>query len=437
VSQRVLCPYTALLVLPTEQDYTRYGINRNALVDILVVGENGVSLLSRNSPIIPTNLSETDPVDRDESNDNNQIIPTDTLFASSGGRLSPFKSFLDIANGIFYVITFFIKSAFSFDKITYTPLDLQKLKDKLSVSYTRGDFTLYALALKANQDWNILLQESKNWLKADPLNIQVYEFISISAYNLGNQRLAIKAATSIAEISPSSDTELGRTAYLLLMIKEYTWARHFFYRALEQKNDQQNYYRGLGITEMLAGNFSGAEQVYLKALSITYLPAYGDVHRVFREELAYVYNAWINSYPNEKNLIENKANSNQINLNYGDKLRVTVSWQTDANDVDLHIIDPLGEECYYGRLKVASGLELYRDILRGYGPEVIVTKSTVKGRYRIGVKYFSSGSMGTSRGVVIIFVPDYVTRVSDPTIIPFTLDQNAGGTQFITDIWFQ
>jgi hypothetical protein len=48
---RVLCDLTALLVLETEADYERYGINRRALADILSVGATGLELQKRKQPI--------------------------------------------------------------------------------------------------------------------------------------------------------------------------------------------------------------------------------------------------------------------------------------------------------------------------------------------------------------------------------------------------
>jgi len=47
IQSRVLCPFTSLLVLETEQDYARFGIERRALADILTVGPGGVTLLHR------------------------------------------------------------------------------------------------------------------------------------------------------------------------------------------------------------------------------------------------------------------------------------------------------------------------------------------------------------------------------------------------------
>lgn len=47
VRYRVLCPFTSLLVLETEQDYARFGIERRALADILTVDGGGVALAHR------------------------------------------------------------------------------------------------------------------------------------------------------------------------------------------------------------------------------------------------------------------------------------------------------------------------------------------------------------------------------------------------------
>ena len=47
LAHRVLSPFTALLVLETEADYTRFKLDRRALSDILVVGDAGLELLAR------------------------------------------------------------------------------------------------------------------------------------------------------------------------------------------------------------------------------------------------------------------------------------------------------------------------------------------------------------------------------------------------------
>jgi tetratricopeptide (TPR) repeat protein len=52
VKYRVLSPFTALLVLETEDDYRRFSIDRNALADILTVGPDGITTVDRRSTMV-------------------------------------------------------------------------------------------------------------------------------------------------------------------------------------------------------------------------------------------------------------------------------------------------------------------------------------------------------------------------------------------------
>lgn len=53
VRHRVLCSLTALLVLESEADYAQYGIERNALADILTVGMSGLEVVQRKALVVP------------------------------------------------------------------------------------------------------------------------------------------------------------------------------------------------------------------------------------------------------------------------------------------------------------------------------------------------------------------------------------------------
>ena len=63
IKHRVLSPYTALLVLETEQDYRRFGIERRALADILTVGPAGITVAQRRDFVV--NQVARDVVDDD------------------------------------------------------------------------------------------------------------------------------------------------------------------------------------------------------------------------------------------------------------------------------------------------------------------------------------------------------------------------------------
>ncbi len=84
-----------------------------------------------------------------------------------------------------------------------------------------------------------------------------------------------------------------------------------------------------------------------------------------------------------------KTLSRELNLT-GTDLIVAISWNTDRTDIDLHIIEPGGEECYYKHNKTQSGGFMTKDVTQGFGPEMYVNKSAPEGKYDLLVKYFSS-----------------------------------------------
>jgi tetratricopeptide (TPR) repeat protein len=73
-------------------------------------------------------------------------------------------------------------------------------------------------------------------------------------------------------------------------------------------------------------------------------------------------------------------------------LRIVMSWDTDLTDMDLHVIEPSGEECDYNHNRTVIGGHLSDDCTRGYGPEEYFVKRAMPGRYTIKANYFGSQS---------------------------------------------
>ena len=85
----------------------------------------------------------------------------------------------------------------------------------------------------------------------------------------------------------------------------------------------------------------------------------------------------------------------------GPKLDVFVwlGWDTDHTDVDLHVLEPTGEEVYYGHSTSSStGARVSRDFTDGYGPEVYTLPTAPPGAYKVSTKYFASHQASQSTG---------------------------------------
>lgn len=69
---------------------------------------------------------------------------------------------------------------------------------------------------------------------------------------------------------------------------------------------------------------------------------------------------------------------------------VLLSWNTDRTDVDLHLIEPSGEHCYYQHPKTESGATLSTDVTAGMGPEMYILLAAPKGLYGVQVMKYAS-----------------------------------------------
>ncbi len=87
-------------------------------------------------------------------------------------------------------------------------------------------------------------------------------------------------------------------------------------------------------------------------------------------------------------------------------LKIILMWDTDGTDVDLHVIEPNGEECYYGHRSTSTGGSLDVDITNGYGPEIYTRSTPLKGNYTIKVHYYSDNGYPQTMLTVYLVVDE-------------------------------
>ena len=71
------------------------------------------------------------------------------------------------------------------------------------------------------------------------------------------------------------------------------------------------------------------------------------------------------------------------------ELQVEVMWDSNYTDVDLHVIEPGGEEVFYSHRQSAQGGLLHADITTGFGPETYTIPRKAGGPYQIVLHYYN------------------------------------------------
>lgn len=277
-------------------------------------------------------------------------------------------------------------------------------------------------ALAEAERWRELRDVAFRWQPMDPDNPQVYESLALASHNLGRRDEAYRATGSLVEVAPSKPEMLQRAALLLWRVGARDAWEAPARRAVEMRPDLPNPYRTLALLLWQAGRYEEAAETLERALQNPVDGWYGNAAEVVSQELGYVYRAWIRAEPRRAEEIRRRAERHSVDMGRTDRFRITMTWDTDGNDVDLHVVDPRGEHVYYGHMQAESGIQLLRDITQGFGPEVMRTDRVDPGAYHVGVKYFAAGPMGISRGILVVMEPradgDVAVRIEPFRLIP-------------------
>ncbi len=78
------------------------------------------------------------------------------------------------------------------------------------------------------------------------------------------------------------------------------------------------------------------------------------------------------------------------------ELAVTMFWNTDRTDVDLHVTEPTEEVCNYQRRQTRIGGQMTSDVTTGYGPEMYWLLKAPAGDYRVEAHYFRNDQNRTT-----------------------------------------
>ena len=102
-------------------------------------------------------------------------------------------------------------------------------------------------------------------------------------------------------------------------------------------------------------------------------------------------------------------------------ITVTLTWNTDSTDVDMHVFDPEGNHAWYNSLTGISGGSLDLDDTDGYGPETFTMETATPGEWVVKVRYFDDhGVSAPSTATVKLTLNEQNTQTFTHT---FTADQ--------------
>ena len=276
-------------------------------------------------------------------------------------------------------------------------LALARLKGEQGES--RAQLTSHLRSLIKEKKWQELRTFAFAWQERDGENPTPYEFLAKLYHFQKDTKQAVRAITSLADLSPNDAMLLHRTGLFLLHQGEVAKAEEYLRRAYEEREDFHNLARGLALSLAVQNKYKEAIELLAETLKQRLSARYVNIRQVIREEMNIYLWCWLALEPHKNTGIESFAAAQKIKVHQPKKLRFSMQWNTETSDVDLVIRTPQGKECSSFN-RQCGNLRFYADVAQGLGPEVAVNKGVEDGTYHLGVRYFAPGPMATSRGTV-------------------------------------
>ncbi len=204
---------------------------------------------------------------------------------------------------------------------------------------------------------------------------------------------ALRALSSLVEQSPADAVLARDVAFSAMSYKLDSHAYHLLRRVGAARPWEPQTYRAMAQAAANMGNADLAIGYYEAALAGHWDSRFGEFHKIAAIDYAHLLRRVDKGELKTQlpDLVRQRleAVNREVDL-AGADLVVMITWNTDNSDVDLHVTEPSGEECYYGHRDTKTGGKLTQDVTQGYGPEMYVLKKAPGGNYSIRAHYYAS-----------------------------------------------
>ncbi len=203
---------------------------------------------------------------------------------------------------------------------------------------------------------------------------------------------ALKALSTLIEHNPSDALLLRDVGYSAMSWDLDAQAFYLFQRVAEIRPYEPQTYHAIAGTLRKMKKIEMAIIFYEIALNGQWNSRFMDFNNIVGMEYVSLLKKIIKGKYQVNILPFVKERYNELKSRYVKEadLVIMMAWNTDNTDMDLHVVEPTGEECYYSHRSTKIGGQMTRDVTQGYGPEMYILKKAPKGKFNIWVKYFAS-----------------------------------------------
>jgi TonB family protein len=256
---------------------------------------------------------------------------------------------------------------------------------------------------KTADDYQTYLEVRKDYANSPTFYFNMASWF----YTCGDKETAIRVLTSIADLELENAALYRLLGYRLKEFGEYALEKFVCYKVVQWRPMEPQSHRDYANALADNGEAQAALNTLYGVLTRTYSSNIRNRSRGISEVTVTEINRLIARYPN---LNKSKIYKGLL-TNIPVDVRVVINWNMNSTDIDLHVLDPNGEECYFRHRETEIGGRISPDVTDGYGPEQFLLKKAVRGKYRVYVNYYGDRQV-TDAGPSTIMAEIY-TKYAD------------------------
>ncbi len=290
--------------------------------------------------------------------------------------------------------------------------------DSISYNYNRGNLSnnnsvkknswnpdriyLKALDKATKEEKYALYLQLREVNKTNP---SFYFDVANHFYEAGDRANALLVLSNIAELDLENHQLYKSLLYLLRQWEANEIALHVAKKIVAWRTHEPQSHRDLALTLEDNKHYQEAFDALITALETNYYGEMSGVYKGIEDIILMDINRMIATHKS--------VNTRKLEKKYLEHIpvdvRIILNWNQMDTDIDLHIIEPTGEECYYSHTSTEIGARFSKDFTQGYGPEQYLLRNAVKGKYLIKTNYFGETKL-TQNGPATVMVEIYIKR---------------------------
>lgn len=224
-------------------------------------------------------------------------------------------------------------------------------------------------------------------------------------YDKGNKGLALLVLSNIADLGLENHQLYKSLTYVFRQWEAFDDALYTANQVATWRIQEPQAHRDLALTMEDNKMYQQAFDELIKGLEVNY---YGEMRGQYEgvEDI-------ILMDINRMAAAHREIKTDKLNKKYLTKMpvavRIILNWNQMDTDIDLHVVEPTAEECYYGHRDTRAGARFSKDFTEGYGPEQYLLRNPTKGKYIIKTNYYGETAL-TENGPATVMVEIYRTE---------------------------